>query len=283
MLVASQMRTETIVESPIPAGVDGTQSASGVRTSIPYSGLWSSMLYPTTRASTLASLSSSPLSSSLLSSLDGRTLRTPLCLPLSLPTLSLALGIASEWDAQLTHLRPAQMPLMTLCCTAIDQVAPYPKVHRMDVLRYLDHDTTCYWADPLDGKERALHRRQSTLWDGLHNTVTTTVLGLTKEDRVRPARAMGEGEALLLSRKSECNPFSGLPHPPLLTKRAKLWVGSLDAWTLAALYSACVESKSFFVGAALIHDAMGGADTADCCWGWHVGCGGSACRGGIQH
>lgn len=267
-----------MVESPISAGVDGTQSASGVHTSIPDSGVWSSMLYPTptTRAS-----SASPASASsgtdedewYTVTLDGRTLRTPLGLPLSLPTATLALGIASEWDAQGTHLRPAQMPLMTLCCTAIDQVAPSPQVHRLDVLRYLSNDTTCYWADPADddGKERALHRRQCTLWDGLHDSVSTAVLGLLPPTTaaagatvdegvvVRPARAMGEGEALLLSRKSESNPFSGLPHPPLLTKRAEQWVMSLDAWTLAALYSACVESKSFFVGAALIHNAMGGA------------------------
>ena len=37
---------------------------------------------------------------------------------------------------------------------------------------------------------------------------------------------------------------------------------SLNAWTLAALYSACAESKSLFVGAALIHKATRGVAAA---------------------
>ena len=50
--------------------------------------------------------------------------------------------------------------------------------------------------------------------------------------------------------------MSGLPHPPILVEKAKRWVNSLDAWTLTALYSACVEAKSFYIGAGLIHHAM---------------------------
>ena len=61
---------------------------------------------------------------------------------------------------------------------------------------------------------------------------------------------------MLLSRKSKGNARSGLPHPPLLVEKAREWVASLDAWTLAAFYSACAESKSFFIGAGLIHDAL---------------------------
>jgi ATP synthase F1 complex assembly factor 2 len=45
-----------------------------------------------------------------------------------------------------------------------------------------------------------------------------------------------------------------------LITRAIRYVDSLDAWTLAALYSSCAESKSFFIGAALIHEAMSGCD-----------------------
>ena len=186
--------------------------------------------------------------------LDGRTLRTPLGLPLSLPSLPLALAVASEWDAQGTHLTPAQMPLMTLCCTAIDQVAGAPGPHRSDVLRYLGNDTSCYWADP--DEDRVLHRNQSAAWSGLHATVSGDVLGLPSD--VSPARAVGGGEALIMSRKSRGNPDVGLPHPPVLVERARRWVDGLDAWTLAALYGAASESKSFFIGAALVHDAVRG-------------------------
>ena len=206
---------------------------------------WSSLLRP---------LGSDPRGGWHTVTLDGRTLRTPLGLALSLPSLPLALAVASEWDAQGTHLTPAQMPLMTLCCTAIDQVAGAPGPHRSDVLRYLGNDTSCYWADP--DEDRVLHRNQSAAWSGLHATVSGDVLGLPSD--VSPARAVGGGEALIMSRKSRGNPDVGLPHPPVLVERARRWVDGLDAWTLAALYGAASESKSFFIGAALVHDAVRG-------------------------
>lgn len=235
----------TAVESPISAGVDGTQSATGVHAAVADVSRWSSLLDPPTGASS---------SDWHTVTLDGRALRTPLGLPLTLPALPLALAVAAEWDAQETYLQPAQMPLMTLCCTAIDQLAADPAAHRADVLRYLRNDTSLYWADPEE--DRALRRRQSEAWDGLHATVSSALLELPED--VGPAMAEGGGEALLLSRPSAGNPAGGLPHPPVLVEKATRWVESLDAWTLAALYSACAEAKSFFVGAALIHEATGG-------------------------
>jgi ATP synthase F1 complex assembly factor 2 len=248
-----------VLESPISAGVDGTQSASGVNTSISDSNLWTSMLVPRRPAASSNVDEDGCGGGWYTITLDGRSMRTPLGLPLSLPSLPLAIAIASEWDAQRTHLRPAQMPLMTLCCTAIDQVAPHPESHRTDVLRYLRNDTTCYWADPDNVGDRALYRRQSTAWDGLHESTISGALGLPAGHDVRPAVARGEMEALSLGRRTPSNPTSGLPHPPLLVARASRWVDSLDAWTLASLYSAVAESKSFFVGAALVHEAMGRA------------------------
>lgn len=244
------------VESPISAGVDGTQSATGVNTTVPDTSRWSSLLnhYNNKKEDTTWHTVT----------LDGRNLRTPLGLPLTLPSVALALAIASEWDAQKTYLQPAQMPLMTLCCTAIDQVASDPTAHQTDVIRYLRNDTSCYWSDPEE--DRVLHRRQSKIWDGLHTTLSTNLLGLPND--LGPAIAVGGGEALLLSRKSKSNPNAGLPHPPLLVEKAEEWVNSLDAWSLTALYSACAESKSFFIGAALIHEANqkqkahGGEDAA---------------------
>ncbi|KAL7538446.1 hypothetical protein ACHAWF_006093 [Thalassiosira exigua] len=233
------------VESPISAGVDGTRSATGVNTRISDAGRWASLLDPSFP-------SPSPRSSWHTVTLDGRALRTPLGLSLSLPSPLLALAVASEWDAQKKYLQPAQMPLMTLCCTAIDQVASDPAPHREDAMRYLANDTSCYWADP--GEDRVLHRRQSTAWEGLHDELSAGLLGLPSD--VGPAQATGGGEALILSRKSGGNPRSGLPHPPVLVDKARGWVDSLDAWTLAAFYSACSESKSFFIGAGLVRDAL---------------------------
>ncbi|KAL7515616.1 hypothetical protein ACHAXN_013380 [Cyclotella atomus] len=228
--------------SPISAGVDGTQSATGVHTSVNDASSWSSLLHPHNKH---------PKNGWHTVTLDNRPLRTPLGLPLTLPSITLALAVASEWDAQKEYLRPAQMPLMTLCCTAIDQVASDPTPHRMDVLRYLRNDTSCYWADP--GEDRVLHRKQSQAWDGLHQSLLRDMLGLS--DDLGPAQAFGGDEALLLSRRSEGNSVSGLPHPPILVERAQKFVNGLDAWNLAALYSACAESKSFFIGSALIFEA----------------------------
>ena len=236
--------------SPISAGVDGTQSATGVTTSIYDTSQWSTLLNPT---------NNNDSTSWHTVTLDNRKLKTPLGLPLSLPSLPLALAVAAEWDAQKKYLQPAQMPLMTLCCTAIDQVASNPTPHQIDVMRYLRNDTSCYWADPTE--DRVLHRRQSKAWDGLHTTLSEEVLKLPSD--IGPAQAVGGGDAILLSRKSSGNPQSGLPHPPILVKKAEEWVNSLDAWTLTALYSACAESKSFFIGAALIHDAMNASSSED--------------------
>ncbi len=233
---------DSSVSSPISAGVDGTQSATGVNITIKDSSAWSALLHPHGKA---------PIEGWHTVTLDGRSLRTPLGLPMSLPSINLALAVASEWDSQEKYLRPAQMPLMTLCCTAIDQVASNPTAHRSDVMRYLRNDTSCYWADPTE--DRILHRRQSQAWEDLHNTLSSELLKLPED--LGPAQAVGGGESLLLSRRSEGNPARGLPHPPILVDRAQKWVDSLDAWTLAALYSACAESKSFFIGAAMIHEA----------------------------
>jgi len=52
--------------------------------------------------------------------LDGRAIKTPLRNQLELPTMTLAQGIANEWDMQEKVIIPATMPLMELACTAID-------------------------------------------------------------------------------------------------------------------------------------------------------------------
>jgi ATP synthase F1 complex assembly factor 2 len=230
------------VKSPISAGVDGTQSATGVTTTIKDSTMWASILNPNN--------SNDKHNEWYTVTLDGRAIRTPLGLPFTVPSPILALAVASEWDSQKKFLQPAQMPIMTLCCTAIDQVASDPTPYQTDIIRYLRNDTACYWADPTE--DRVLHRRQSQAWEHLHKTVASE-LGLP--DDLGPAQAVGGSEALLLSRKSEGNQMSGLPHPPLLVEKAAKYVSSLDAFTLASLYSACAESKSFFIGAAMVFEA----------------------------
>ena len=129
-----------MVASPISAGVEGTQSATGVNITIPNTSRWSSLLNPQSSSSTTTSWHTVTL--------NGRVLRTLLGLPLTLP--SLALTVASEWEAQNISLQRAHMPLMTLSCTAIDQVANDPTAHQLDVMQYLGNDTS--WSCIVDNQ-----------------------------------------------------------------------------------------------------------------------------------
>mmetsp|Transcript_17343 Transcript_17343/g.31409 ORF Transcript_17343/g.31409 Transcript_17343/m.31409 type:complete len:121 (-) Transcript_17343:50-412(-) len=76
----------------------------------------------------------------------------------------------------------------------IDQVASDPMAHQLLVC-YLDNDTLCYWADPT--KDRVA-------WDGWHTSLLADLLGLSTTD-LGAAHAVGRGDALLLSHRSEGN------------------------------------------------------------------------------
>jgi len=95
---------KTTVESPISDGVEKMQSATGVTTTIPNNSHWSSLLNPQQSSSTTTWHTVT---------LDGRALRTPLNLPLTLPSLTLV--VASEWDAQKIYLQPAQILGLDFC------------------------------------------------------------------------------------------------------------------------------------------------------------------------
>jgi Chaperone required for the assembly of the mitochondrial F1-ATPase len=159
-----------LLDNPISAGVDGSNSATNISLEKP------------TRSTMKQYLSSPALPSSTEQwygvTLDGRLLKTPLGTTLSVPSLPLALAIASEWDDQGTSIKPAQMPLMTLVCTTLDQLT-IPAVRERtveDLLRYLRNDTTCYWADATE--DRVLHRKQQKHWEDLHNWIDCELMGL---------------------------------------------------------------------------------------------------------
>lgn len=144
---------DTTVASPISAGVDGTDSASGVH-------------HPTTHHSdnhledilTPRSPGSSHRSQQpqwFGVTLDGRILKTPMGKTLAVPSETLAHGIAAEWNAQEKHLKPTDMPLMTLACTTLDQAAYHPHVYREQSLRFLPTDTV--------GKKLVMQRVQPLL------------------------------------------------------------------------------------------------------------------------
>ena len=93
--------------------------------------------------------------------LDGRAVKTPLKVPLALPTRALAEAVAAEWEAQGEKLDPASMTLTKLANTAIDRVAASREAIEAEVLDYSNSDLVCYRADrPPDLVQR--HTRQ---WD----------------------------------------------------------------------------------------------------------------------
>ncbi len=154
---AGSTNDATVVQSPISAGVDGTDSASGVHrpkfsssNSTPGSNSVVHMLTPRAPGSTATTSNAQSTSTSTLAAtasqwygvtLDGRTVQTPMGQKLAVPSEKLAYMIAAEWESQGDRLRPVNMPLMTLACTALDQVAYHPDVYREQSLRFLPTDT----------------------------------------------------------------------------------------------------------------------------------------------
>jgi len=237
-------KDDALVDNPISAGVDGTNSATHISLQKP------------TKTSMMKYLMPSKQSQSAQwygVTLDGRLIKTPLGTALSVPSLPLALAIASEWDHQDHTIKPAQMPLMTLVCTTLDQFT-IPVVRDrtiQELLRYLRNDTTCYWADATE--DRVLHRRQAKYWESLHTWVDCQVQGLGS----KPAVAMGAGQGLVMSRMRESKKFAGLPHSDDLLDNAKTFLEGCDAWTLAAMQTVTMEAKSFLVGMAVVRGVDG--------------------------
>ena len=139
---SSSSNDKGTVDSPISAGVDGTQSATGIHHPKEQSdtSYFEWMLTPRCPGKTSpSSTSSSPSWYGV--TLDGRTLSTPMGQKLAVPSKSLAYMIAAEWDAQTKQLQPTNMPFMTLACTTLDQAALHPHVYREEALKYLPTDT----------------------------------------------------------------------------------------------------------------------------------------------
>ncbi len=95
--------------------------------------------------------------------LDGRDIRTPAKAALVLPSAGLAEAVAGEWAAQGERIEPATMPLMSLACTAIDQVAPNRGAVIGELMDYAGSDLLCYRAD----RPEALVARQAEVWQPL--------------------------------------------------------------------------------------------------------------------
>jgi len=93
--------------------------------------------------------------------LDGRTVRTPAGMELTLPSEAAANLIAEEYGAQGEHIDPMTMPVTRLVNTALDGVANDVQAVMEDILRYASTDLLYYRAD---APERLISL-QAEAWD----------------------------------------------------------------------------------------------------------------------
>lgn len=93
--------------------------------------------------------------------LDGRPVRTPGRVPLTLPTPALAQAVAGEWSAVEDRLDPRAMPLTGLANAAIDRIAPDPAAFAAGLAAYGESDLLCYRAEDPE----PLVARQQAAWD----------------------------------------------------------------------------------------------------------------------
>ena len=95
--------------------------------------------------------------------LDGRPVRTPARAVLEVPTQSLALAIAGEWNGAEETIDPRALPLTGLANAAIDRIAPDRDAFGASLANYAQGDLACYRAD----SPRELVERQAEPWDSL--------------------------------------------------------------------------------------------------------------------
>jgi chaperone required for assembly of F1-ATPase len=93
--------------------------------------------------------------------LDGKPVRTPRKLPLTVPRRPLAEAIAEEWAAQQERVDPASMPLSKLAITAMDGVAAHMADVASDIVKFAGSDLICYRAE----EPEALAALQGAAWD----------------------------------------------------------------------------------------------------------------------
>ncbi|GAA4724863.1 ATPase [Sphingomonas lutea] len=166
--------------------------------------------------------------------LDGKPLRTPARVALSVPSRALAEAIAGEWRDCGETIDPRAMPLTGLANAAIDRVAPDRPAFAAGLARYAEADLACYRSEwPPD-----LVERQVAAWDAL----------------LAWARRRFDVDFA-----STC----GLMHvaqPPATVERLAHEVAALDAFRLAGLSPLVTVGGSLIAGLAVLDGALTAAE-----------------------
>lgn len=104
--------------------------------------------------------SATPVEGGYAVELDGRPIKTPAKVTLTLPSQALADAIADEWAAQGETLDLQAMTLTRLANVAIDRTPETRTDLAEELARYAGTDVTCYLADA----PSALRERQEAAW-----------------------------------------------------------------------------------------------------------------------
>lgn len=158
--------------------------------------------------------------------LDGKPLRTPAKVPLSVPTRALAEAIAAEWDRQGDHVEPATMPLMQLASTAVDRVGPLRAAVIDELMNYAATDLLCYRAEEPD----ELVARQNAAWQPLLDWAMV---------RLDAPLAVASG-------------VMPVAQPPTALAALRRAVEAYDCWRLTALQMAAAATGSVVLALALL-------------------------------
>lgn len=158
--------------------------------------------------------------------LDGKPVKTPKGTMLHLPTRLLAEQVAAEWKMQGEQLRPKEMRLTTIGCTALDLVQPECSACVDRMLPYLAMDTICFEDD-----HELLAERQAAEWGPLRRWF---------EERYNVS--LGE----------VARGLDAPQHPEATLLAVREALRERDEWELCALEIATSTAKSLIVATALL-------------------------------
>lgn len=164
--------------------------------------------------------------------LDNKQLKTPAKKPLILPTKSLALAIAAEWEWQIKRVDPSTMPLMSIAATAIDQPQD-PNIVIDTMVQYISTDPVVCRVEP------------GTLADKQHTAFNPILDWVRKETgaAIEPSHSV-----------------FGAQLPTEELHKIKIYIQSLDKWHLTAAEQLAASCKSVCIALAAVKGRVDAED-----------------------
>jgi len=165
--------------------------------------------------------------------LDDRIVLTPQGRPLWTPSEALSYAVAAEWNMQKETITPHMMPLMGLCCTALDSV-PVKRDHAIsNILSFILTDTICYRAKT---SARRLYDEQVKYHQ--------PILDWAQERFNCPLTVVSEGS------------FEEAVQPDILFQKVRWHLNEMTDWEIAGMYQMTENTKSYFLSLALFEDKI---------------------------